>query len=138
MLECDFASHHASVLMVMRFIPCAHTSHYFSPVFSHTGRHLNINAALATFTPSAVSMETEYHQASLGSLVCTQDGEPMSCQTPGPVTYQPGTTGIGSDSFPCLRPLAFPQQSNEEARRSGEVTVMVKEKAESGSSSFHQ
>ncbi|XP_050979559.1 proline-rich transmembrane protein 2 [Labeo rohita] len=76
-------------------------------------------------------METEYRQASLGSLVCTQDGEPMSCQTPGPVTYQPGTTGVGSDSFPCLRPLTFPQPSNEEARRSGEVTVMVKEKAES-------
>ncbi|KAK7134297.1 hypothetical protein R3I93_017647 [Phoxinus phoxinus] len=65
-------------------------------------------------------METEYHQASLGSLVCTQDGEAMSCQTPGPVTYQPGTTGAGSDSFPCLRPLTFPQQSIEEARCSGD------------------
>ncbi|XP_016096218.1 proline-rich transmembrane protein 2-like [Sinocyclocheilus grahami] len=92
---------------------------------------MNINATLATFAPSTVSMETKYHQASLGSLVCTQDEEPMSCQTPCPVTYQPGTTGVGSDSFPCLRPLTFPQKSNEEARRSGEVTVMVKEKAES-------
>ncbi|KAK7134298.1 hypothetical protein R3I93_017647 [Phoxinus phoxinus] len=77
-------------------------------------------------------METEYHQASLGSLVCTQDGEAMSCQTPGPVTYQPGTTGAGSDSFPCLRPLTFPQQSIEEARCSGEVIVVVKDKTESG------
>ncbi|KTG03852.1 hypothetical protein cypCar_00002475 [Cyprinus carpio] len=76
-------------------------------------------------------METKYHQASLGSLVCTQDEEPMSCQTPDPVTYQPGNTGVGSDSFPCLRPLTLPQKSNEDARRSGEVTVMVKEKAES-------
>ncbi|XP_052466948.1 trafficking regulator of GLUT4 1-like [Carassius gibelio] len=68
-------------------------------------------------------METKYRQASLGSLVCTQDEEP--------VTNQPGTTGVGSDSFPCLRPLTFPQQSNEDVRRSGEVTVTVKEKAES-------
>ncbi|XP_059387746.1 proline-rich transmembrane protein 2-like [Carassius carassius] len=88
-------------------------------------------ATLATLAPSAVSMETEYHQASLGSLVCTHDVEPTSCQTPGPVTYQPGPTGVGLDSFPCLRPLAFPQQSKEKARRSREVTVMVKEKAES-------
>ncbi|CAM4706971.1 unnamed protein product [Leuciscus chuanchicus] len=65
-------------------------------------------------------METEYHQASLGSLVCTQEGEAMSCQTPGPVTYQPGTAGAGSDSFPCLRPLTFPQPSIEEARCSGD------------------
>ncbi|RXN12077.1 proline-rich transmembrane 2-like protein [Labeo rohita] len=104
----------------------------------HKGHRLYINVTLAAFAPSVISMETEYRQASLGSLVCTQDGEPMSCQTPGPVTYQPGTTGVGSDSFPCLRPLTFPQPSNEEARRSGEVTVMVKEKAESGSLSFHQ
>ncbi|XP_077061913.1 uncharacterized protein prrt2 isoform X2 [Siphateles boraxobius] len=65
-------------------------------------------------------METDYHQASLGSLVCTQDEEAMSCQTPGPVTYQPGTTREESDSFPCLRPLTFPQQSVEEARCSGD------------------
>ncbi|XP_067285515.1 trafficking regulator of GLUT4 1 isoform X2 [Pseudorasbora parva] len=65
-------------------------------------------------------METEYHQASLGSLVCTQDGEAMNCQTPGPVTFQPGTSGAVSDSFPCLRPLSLPQQSDEEARCSAD------------------
>ncbi|XP_051523230.1 trafficking regulator of GLUT4 1 [Myxocyprinus asiaticus] len=74
-------------------------------------------------------METEYHQGSLGSLVCTQDGEPISSQTPGPVTFQPGAK---SDSFPCLRPLSFPQHSTDEARCSEEVIVMVKEKTENG------
>ncbi|XP_051530982.1 proline-rich transmembrane protein 2-like [Myxocyprinus asiaticus] len=78
-------------------------------------------------------METEYRQASLGSLVCTQDGEPMSNQTPGPVTFQPGA---GSDSFPCLRPLSLPPESSEEARCSGEVIVMVKDKTENGNGIF--
>ncbi|KAI7797087.1 trafficking regulator of GLUT4 1 [Triplophysa rosa] len=82
-------------------------------------------------------METDYHQASLSPLVCPEDGEAMNSQTPGPVTFQPGapgmrSSGAGSDSFPCLRPLTFPQKTSEEAHCSDEVTVMVKEKRENG------
>lgn len=82
-------------------------------------------------------METDYHQASLSPLVCPEDGEAMNSQIPGPVTFQPGvpgthSSGAESDSFPCLRPLTFPQNTSEEAHCSGEVTVMVKEKRENG------
>lgn len=103
--------------------------------FSHAG-DVWISTPV-TFEPSIVSMETDYHQASLSPLVCPQDGEAMSSQIPGPVTFQPGVPGMrssaaGSDSFPCLRPLTFPQKTSEEAHCSDEVTVMVKEKRENG------
>ncbi|XP_065098787.1 uncharacterized protein prrt2 isoform X2 [Paramisgurnus dabryanus] len=77
-------------------------------------------------------METDYHQASLGSLVCDENGEAMSSQTPGPVIFQPGSPGAGPDSFPCLHPLTFPQRTNVEAHCSGDVTIMVKEKTGNG------
>ncbi|TRY87272.1 hypothetical protein DNTS_001140 [Danionella cerebrum] len=83
---------------------------------------------LSSFASTLVVMETQYHQASLGSLICTQDEELIGCQIPGPVTYQPETTGVGSDSFPCLRPLAFPPDGG---RRSSDVIIKVKDKAES-------
>lgn len=89
-------------------------------------------SASVTFEPFIVSMETDYHQASLGSLVCDENGEAMSSQTPGPVIFQPGSPGGGPDSFPCLRPLSFPQRTNVEAHCSGDVTIMVKEKTENG------
>lgn len=50
-----------SLLMVMRFIPCAHTSHYISPVFSHTGRRLNINCPHLHPPPSLWKPSTNRH-----------------------------------------------------------------------------
>ncbi|XP_017338230.1 trafficking regulator of GLUT4 1 isoform X2 [Ictalurus punctatus] len=75
------------------------------------------------------------HQTLTDSLLGPQDREPSSCQTPGPVTTQPSETAFSthkSDSFPCLQPLSLHQQTQGEEHESGEVVVVVKQKAANG------
>ncbi|XP_026877650.2 trafficking regulator of GLUT4 1 isoform X2 [Electrophorus electricus] len=74
-----------------------------------------------------------HHKALSDSLLGAQNEEPIASQ---PEAHKQGYSVHASDSFPCLRPLNLSQQAQEEARRPGEVIVVIKEKTENGHGLF--